>query len=82
MSQKSQKAKLDSRTVRRVLALIRPYTPLVALTLTFAAITVATTLLAPVLTGRAVDLIVGPGQVDLPVLPNWLWLSPLPSPNG
>ena len=64
MSQKSQKAKLDSRTVRRVLALIRPYTPLVALTLTFAAITVATTLLAPVLTGRAVDLIVGPGQVD------------------
>ena len=51
-------------TVRRVLKLIRPYAGLVALTLTLAAVTVFTTLLAPVLSGKAVDLIVGPGQVD------------------
>ena len=49
---------------RRVLKLIRPYAGLVALTLTLAAVTVFTTLLAPVLSGKAVDLIVGPGQVD------------------
>ena len=37
---------------------------MVILTLTLALITVVTTLLAPVLAGRAVDKIVGPGQVD------------------
>ena len=51
-------------TVRRVLALIRPYAGLVALTLTLAVVTVVTTLLAPVISGKAVDLILGPGQVD------------------
>lgn len=51
-------------TIRRVLALIRPYRAMVAATLLLAAVTVFTTLLAPVLSGRAVDLIVGPGSVD------------------
>lgn len=58
------KNKLDRSTIRRVLALIRPYAGLVALTLILAVVTVATTLLAPVISGRAVDLILGPGQVD------------------
>lgn len=64
MSKISPKNRLDRSTIRRVLALIRPYAGLVALTLLLAVVTVATTLLAPVLSGRAVDLILGPGQVD------------------
>ena len=56
--------KLDRNTIQRVLQLIRPYKGMVILTLTLALITVVTTLLAPVLAGRAVDKIVGSGQVD------------------
>ena len=58
------KQKLDQNTIHRVLKLIRPYAGMVILTLTFALITVVTTLLAPVLSGKAVDMILGPGQVD------------------
>ncbi len=64
MNKPNSKAKLNRSTIRRVLALIRPYTGSVILTLTLAAITVFTTLLAPVISGKAVDLIIGPGQVD------------------
>ena len=64
MSQVQSKTFSRRSTVRRVLALIRPYAGLVALTLTLAVVTVATTLLAPVISGKAVDLILGPGQVD------------------
>ena len=59
-----QNKKNNQNTIRRVLQLIRPYTPLVILTLILALITVVTTLLAPVLTGDAVDMILGPGAVD------------------
>ena len=64
MSQVQSKTLARRSTVRRVLALIRPYAGLVALTLTLAVVTVVTTLLAPVISGKAVDLILGPGQVD------------------
>ena len=64
MNKPKSKAKLNRSTIRRVLALIRPYTGSVILTITLAAITVFTTLLAPVISGKAVDLIIGPGQVD------------------
>lgn len=60
----SKHTKLNRSTIRRVLALIRPYAGSVVLTLTLAVITVFTTLLAPVISGKAVDLILGPGQVD------------------
>ena len=59
-----QKQKLNKGTLRRVLELIRPYAGLVVLTLVLAVVTVVTTLLAPVISGKAVDLIIGPGQVD------------------
>ena len=59
-----QKQKVNKGTLRRVLELIRPYAGLVALTLILAVVTVVTTLLAPVISGKAVDLIIGPGQVD------------------
>ena len=39
---------------------------LVVLSVLLAAVTVALTLYVPVLIGRAIDLIVGPGQVDMP----------------
>lgn len=59
-----QKRKVNKGTLRRVLELIRPYAGLVTLTLILAVVTVVTTLLAPVISGKAVDLIIGPGQVD------------------
>ena len=59
-----QKQKVNKGTLRRVLELIRPYAGMVVLTLVLAVVTVVTTLLAPVISGKAVDLIIGPGQVD------------------
>ena len=59
-----RKQKVNKGTLRRVLELIRPYAGLVLLTLVLAVVTVVTTLLAPVISGKAVDHIIGPGQVD------------------
>ena len=65
----STKKRLKNKgIIRRVLGLILPYRGSVLLTLALAAVTVLCTLYAPILTGRGVDLIVGPGQVDLPGL--------------
>lgn len=50
--------------LRRVLRYIRPHMPLVILSLTLALASVALTLYVPILVGRAVDCIVGPGRVD------------------
>ena len=66
MSKAKQTASRD--TIRRVLKLIAPYRLLVLISLILAAVTVITTLYAPILTGLGVDLILGPGQVDLPGL--------------
>ena len=51
-------------TLKRVLNYIGAYKWLVLLSLVLAAVTVATTLYAPILIGNGVDLILGPGQVD------------------
>lgn len=59
-----EKKQLEKQTVKRVLSFIRPYRKLVWLSLCLAVITVATTLYAPVVTGKAIDLIVAPGKVD------------------
>ena len=59
-----RKQKVNKGTLRRVLELISPYAGLVVLTLVLAVVTVVTTLLAPVISGKAVDHIIGPGQVD------------------
>ena len=59
-----RKQKVNKGTLRRVLELIRPYAGLVVLTLVLAVVTVVTTLLAPVISGKAVDHIIGPDQVD------------------
>ena len=64
MSKAKQKA--QPGTMKKVLEYLRPYMGLVALSGLLAAVTVALTLYVPVLIGRAIDLIVGPGQVDMP----------------
>lgn len=53
-------------TMGKVLNYIRRYWPLVALSLILAAATVALTLYIPILTGDAVDLLLGKGEVDFP----------------
>ena len=48
----------------KVLRRLKRYRFLLALSILFAAVTVALTLYVPVLVGEAIDLILGPGQVD------------------
>ena len=61
---KVQKKKAKERTVRQILRLIRPYGHYMALSLLFAFGSVVLTLYAPILVGRAIDEILGKGQVD------------------
>ena len=54
----------DAKTIRRILHYIRHYRGHVILSILLAAVTVVLTLYIPILTGQAVDTIVGPGEVD------------------
>ena len=56
--------KVRKGTLKKVLGYIRPYWVLVGLSVLLAAATVAASLYIPILTGNAVDLIVGPGNVE------------------
>ena len=51
-------------TLKKVFRYIKRYIPLLIVALTLSVVTVALTLYFPILTGRAIDLIVGKGQVD------------------
>ena len=55
----------NKATMKRVLKYIRKYTPALVLSLLLAGLTVLLTLYIPILTGNAVDLIIGKGQVDM-----------------
>ena len=57
-------SKAQKGTLIKVLHHVRRYLPFVGLSVLLAAVSVASTLLIPVYTGDAVDLILGPGQVD------------------
>jgi len=61
---KQAKDPAAKRTLRRVLGLIRPWRPLVALSVLTAAVSVGAQLYIPILTGRAIDFMVGRGRVD------------------
>ena len=63
MSKPKQRA--ERGTLKKVLVYLKPYWPLVALSILLSAVTVALTLYVPVLIGQAIDQIVGPGQVAL-----------------
>jgi ATP-binding cassette subfamily B protein len=54
----------NKKTMRRVFDYIKRYRFLVVLSFICAAVSVASTLYAPILTGNAIDLIVEPGKVD------------------
>ena len=68
MSKQTQKSPLSSaeskEAMRRVLAYIRPYGFFVGASLVVAAVSVAAQLYIPLLCGDAIDLMIGPGQVD------------------
>ena len=51
-------------TLKKLLSYIKKYTPLIILSLIFAAVSSILTLYVPILTGRAVDCIVSAGNVD------------------
>ena len=61
---KKETPKAEKGTVKKVLRYLKPYWALVLLSILFSAVTVALTLYVPVLIGRAIDKIIGPGQVD------------------
>lgn len=64
-------AKFDDKqkaVIKRILTYIGQYKGWVILSLFLAVVTVVTTLYAPVLLGRGVDLIIGKGNVDFPGL--------------
>lgn len=58
----------SARTLKRVLSYIKKYRVSVIFSIVLATVTVALTLYVPVLTGQAVDCILGPGQVDYQML--------------
>ncbi len=60
-----QKKTGTAKTLAKVLRYLKHYKLLFAASLILAVVVVATTLYLPVLTGKAIDLIIAPGQVDL-----------------
>lgn len=54
----------QSDTIKRILKLIKPYRLSLLFSFIFAIVSVALTLYAPILTGDAIDLIIGKGNVD------------------
>ena len=68
MADTKNKLRSQSATMRRVLRYIRPYLPMLALSLVLALITVALTLYVPILVGQAVDCLLGVGAVDFDTL--------------
>lgn len=63
MSEKKQS--IQKKTLKKVLRYVKGHLPLMICSIIFAAATVALTLYAPILIGRAIDMIVGKGDVNL-----------------
>ena len=61
-----------STTLRRVLRYLRHRIPLTLLSLLLNLLNVALTLMIPILAGRAIDCVLGPGRVDFPRLADLL----------
>ena len=56
---------MDKKTIKRLLTYCKPYRFLIMLLTLLSIVSVVFTLLTPVLTGQAIDLLVGKNQVDL-----------------
>ena len=63
-----KKKKGQMETFKKVLIYIKSYRVYLIMSLLFAVVTVASTLYFPVLTGEVIDHIIGPGQVEFPVI--------------
>lgn len=60
------------KTLKRLLSYVKPYTPLVVIAFILAAVAVALTLTAPIITGKAVDCIIGKGNVDFELMMKYI----------
>ena len=63
-----KKDSINKETLSRVLRCLKPYRGRIALSLVCAFVTVVLTLVAPILSGRAIDGIVAAGNVDFPAV--------------
>ena len=68
-----------AKSLKRILSYISEYKWSVIFSVLFAAITVALTLYAPILVGRAIDYILAPGQVDFITISKILMILLLPA---
>ena len=65
---KTDKSWDRKKTLRKVLRFLKPYLPLLILSLFLGAATVILQLYSPILAGRAIDHIIGPGNVETKLL--------------
>ena len=73
---KTNKLKQQKGTLLRVLQYVKPYRVLVIVSLLCACVSAAAQLLIPILTGKAIDQMIGAGQVNLPgVLIFAVWIA-------
>lgn len=73
---KTNKLKQQKGTLLRVLQYVKPYRVLVIVSLLCACVSAAAQLLIPILTGNAIDQMIGAGQVNLPgVLVFAVWIA-------
>ena len=73
---KTNKLKQQKDTLLRVLQYVKPYRVLVIVSLLCACVSAAAQLLIPILTGKAIDQMIGAGQVNLQgVLVFALWIA-------
>ena len=56
---------MNKKTIGRVVKYLKPYIPLIIISLMAAAATTLLSLYVPILAGKAIDLIIAPGIVDL-----------------
>ena len=62
------KKKVAPGTLRRILTWLKPYAPMLVISIVLSAASVALTLYVPILVGRAIDGILGKGNVDWPAV--------------
>ncbi|HCA20806.1 MAG TPA: sugar ABC transporter ATP-binding protein [Lachnospiraceae bacterium] len=60
-----QVALMNKKTYKRIIVYLKPYMPLIVLSLIAAAATTLLQLYVPILAGHAIDYIIGPGAVDM-----------------
>ena len=62
------KKKVAPGTLRRILTWLKPYAPMLVISIVLSAASVALTLYVPILVGRVIDGILGKGNVDWPAV--------------